>query len=156
MYQFYDGFLPEDHRHNIKVRASYSFYGATAGFNFGWLSGGNETKTFYNQSDGGYTLHRSPLGTEPSAPNDVTQISEFRTPDLITLDTRFQYDFHALIRQHLSVIVDLFNILNLGQAVNTFGTGGPRAVQNEDIATFGTVNTRQTPFQLQLGLRYVY
>ncbi len=155
-YQQYDGFLPEDHRHQIKVRGSYSWQGLTGGFNFGWLSGGVETKSFFNQTDGGYTVRRSPQGTEPTKGNDVTQIAEFRTPDLITMDLRLQFDFHSLIRQHLSLIADLFNVFNLSSATNSGGTGGTRAVENRDVPTYGTINARQTPFRAQFGLRYVY
>ena len=61
---------------------------------------------------------------------------------------------HELIRQHLSVIVDLFNILDLSTPI---GGSNQAGFENRDIATtFGTVLGRQTPFRAQFGVRYQY
>jgi hypothetical protein len=147
MAQFYDGFLPEDVRHQLKIHASYEWRGLTLGTNFTYLSGLSRTKKFFQRTDGTYYNYRSPQGTDPGAGNDVTQVSELRLPDQLSISARASYDFHALIKQHLIVIADLFNLFNLGAA-----TG----IESRDVPTYGTVASRQSPFLLQLGLRYMY
>ena len=147
---FFDGFLPEDHRNNLKLRASYTWRGLTVGAFFNYVSGSPLTKKFFNAQDavaGNYTNARSPQGTEPGSGNDFKKVTELRLPDIISMDTRVEYDFHGLIKQHIIVMLDLFNMFNLAAA-----TG----LDNTDTATFGTAQGRQQPFRLQLGLRYNY
>src|SRR5205085_11579969 len=76
-YQNFDGFLPEDVRHALKIRASYSWQGLVAGAFLRYQTGSPETKVYFNIFDGGYTLRRSPQGTDPSSPNNPQAIAEF-------------------------------------------------------------------------------
>jgi hypothetical protein len=144
---FYDGFLPEDHRHNLKIRLSYTWKGLTIGGLFTYLSGAPLSKSYFNPYDGSYTNHRAPQGNDPVTPNDYSKWSEFRMPDLVQLDTRISYDFSGLIKAHVIVLADFFNIWDLQSAT---------ALDNTDVATFATVQNRQKPFRFQLGLRYLY
>jgi hypothetical protein len=144
---FYDGFLPEDHRHNLKVRVSYEWKGLTVGSFINYISGAPLSKAYFNSFDGGYTNKRAPQGNDPGSPNKYAAWSEFRLPDLLEIDLRAQYDFHALIKAHVILIADLFNLFNLQEAT---------ALDNTDTATFGTVQNRQKPFRFQIGLRYLY
>lgn len=152
---FYDGYLADDHRHNLKVRASYSWKGLTIGGFFNYISGAPLSKAYFNQNDAfaySYTNKRSPQGTTPGDEltgmrNNVAYWSEFRLPDQIQFDTRVQYDFYPLAHQHLIAMADLFNIFNLASAT---------AIDTRDEATFGTAQGRQTPFRFQLGVRYLY
>jgi hypothetical protein len=146
----FDGFTPDDMRHIIKIRASYNWKGLNLGAFLQWHTGTPLTHRYWNSQDGGYTTRRAPTGTDPGAtPNDTTQISEFRLPDVMTVNLRVSYDLHRLIKQHLMVIADMFNLLNLG---------APTGIRTSDTALFGLVTERQNrqPFQLQLGLRYDY
>jgi hypothetical protein len=147
---FYQGFLPEDVRHQLKLRVSYNYKGFNVGGFFQYVAGNPLSKKFFQYSpNGDYINLRSPFGTDPGAtPNNPRNFSEFRTPDLISFDLRVSYDFHALIKQHLVLIADLFNVFNLRT---------PTGFNEADIAaTYGTVTTRQGPFRFQLGLRYMY
>jgi Carboxypeptidase regulatory-like domain/TonB dependent receptor-like, beta-barrel len=145
---FYDGFLLEDVRHQIKLRASYTYRGFTAGTFIQYVSGSPLTKKFYNFTSGGFDNQRSPSGTDPGTnTNDPRRFSEFRVPDLFSVDLRASYDFHELIKQHVILIVDFFNLFNLNAATS---------IQNLDVSSFGSVGGRQTPFHFQLALRYVY
>ncbi len=146
---FYDGFLPEDVRHSLKLRASYAWRGLTVGTFARFQSGSPLTKRYFNGFDGDYTNRHSPTGTEPGAGNSANAVSELRTPDVLQVDVRVAYDFVELIGRghHLVVIADLFNLFDLGAA-----TG----IEARDLATFGTVTRRQQPFRFQLGLRYTY
>ncbi len=149
MTHFFDGFLPEDVRHQLKVRASYTFRGFNAGTFIQYISGVPETKTFFEYTDGSFNNRRSPTGTDPgSNTNNPKGFSEFRTPDVLSVDLRVSYDFHDLIKQHIVLIADFFNLFNLAT---------PTTLNSSDIASlYGTVGSRQTPFRFQLGLRYIY
>jgi len=148
--QFFEGFLPEDIRHQLKLRASYDWHGLNLGAMMIWRTGAPLTKRYFNPavSDSGYTLLRSPQGTDPGTGNVPNNVSEFRTPDVMTVNLRVAYDFHEFIGQHhLSVIADFFNLFNLGSATKLIDI---------DTPTFSQVAARQTPFQFQIGLRYAY
>jgi hypothetical protein len=144
----WDGYLPEDVRHQLKLRASYSNYGFNVGAIIAYQTGAPSSHYYFQFTDGAYVNLRSPTGTDPSSkPNDPRGFSEFRLPDLLQLDLRASYDFHGLIKQHIILIADLFNVFNLRTAVG---------VEQQDLPTFGQITSRQQPFRLQLGLRYVY
>ncbi|MDB4966839.1 MAG: protein oar, partial [Myxococcales bacterium] len=148
---FYDGFLPEDVRHSLKLRGSYTWHGLVLGAFVRYQTGTPLTKRFFNPYDGDYTDRRSPSGTEPGGGNSANAVAEFRTPDTLQVDVRAAYDFHDLLtpdgRHHLQLIADLFNLFNLANA-----TG----IESRDLPTFGTVTRRQQPFRFQIGLRYTY
>jgi hypothetical protein len=147
-YQNFDGFLPEDVRHSLKIRASYNWKGLVMGAFLRYQTGSPLTKLYFNVFDGGYTLRRSSQGTDPSSPNDPQAVAEFRIPDRMEIDLRVAYDlFSVLHPHHLQIIADLFNLFDLGTA-----TG----VESRDLPTFGTVASRQAPFRFQLGLKYSY
>jgi hypothetical protein len=151
-YQFYDGFLQQDSRHNIKVRLGYTWRGLSAGVFANYRTGVPISKYFFSPQDSNYSVLRSPIGTEPGAGNNVKSIAEFRMPDTLQLDTRVQYDFHALIKQHVSLIADFFNLLNLREAGGDFRS----VIEQKDIPTFGGVNGRLRSFHFQISLRYLY
>jgi hypothetical protein len=151
------GYLADDHRHQVKVQSSYTFHGLTGGLNMTYLSGAPATR-IYRQGkpdSSGYLGRYGWRGLDPASdPNDIRKWTELRSPDLVEINVRLQYDMHELIRQHLSVIVDLFNILDLSTPV---GGSNQAGFENRDIATsFGTVLSRQTPFRAQFGVRYQY
>ncbi len=154
--RFY-GYLSDDHRHQVKVQSSYTFHGLTGGLNMTYLSGAPATR-IYRQGkpdSSGYLGRYGWRGLDPASdPNDIRKWTELRSPDLVEINVRLQYDMHELIRQHLSVIVDLFNILDLSTPI---GGSNQAGFENRDIATtFGTVLGRQTPFRAQFGVRYQY
>ncbi len=143
----WDGFLPEDVRHQVKVRLSYNFKGLTAGCFMVFQTGAPASREYFQFTDGIYTNLRGPTGTDPGAhPNDPRGFAELRTPDLFQLDLRASYDFHPLIKQHIVLIVDMFNLFNLRTATT---------IEASDLPTFGNVTTRQQPFRFQLALRYM-
>ncbi len=151
------GYLADDHRHQVKLQSSYSFHGLTGGVNMIYLSGAPASRIYRGTkpSNGGYLNRYGWRGLDPAAdPNDVRKWTELRTPDLVEINLRFQFDMHELIRQHLSVIVDLFNVLDTSTPI---GGSNQAGFESRDIATtFGTVLSRQTPFRAQFGVRYQY
>ena len=145
--RFFDGFLPGDVRHNVKVYGSYTFRDRLSiGLNFSHATGGPLTKAF---AEGTSTNYRSPLGTEPGAGNDLNAISSFRLPDRTMLDVRVVCNLLPRRLQHrLNVIADLFN---------AFNSQTPTALETRDLPTFGQATaSRQPPLRVQLALQYLY
>jgi hypothetical protein len=143
----WDGFLPEDVRHQLKVRASYNTHGFNAGVFVRYQTGAPLSHQYFEFTDGAYQNLRSPTGTDPAKPNDPRAFAEFRLPDIVQLDLRASYDFHALIKQHLILIADLFNVFNART---------PVGIEQQDLPTFGTSTVRQQPLLFQLAARYIY
>jgi hypothetical protein len=144
--EFFSGYAPGDMRHQFKLHGFWTKAGFGLGANIAYLTGTPRFK-LYNVADAGVgPILRAPIGTQPGTPNDGTTISEFRVPDVLTVDVRAQYDFQRLIGHHLYAILDVFNVLNLTAATD---------VQSVDGPNFGRVTARQMPFQLRLGIRYV-
>lgn len=149
----YYGFLPDDHRHQLKANGSYTWRGLTLGLNFAYLTGAPTDTRLYLVPNG-YVGRYAWRGIDPGAdPNDVRKWTELRSPDLVDINLRAQFDFHALIKQHLSIIVDLFNALDLSNATGGSSLAG---FENRNATTYGQVTGRQTPFRAQFALRFQY
>jgi hypothetical protein len=147
-FKFYDGFQPQDQRHQLKLATSYTWHGIQAGAVFNYASGPPRTKVYINKQDQGNNDYRSPQGTEPGAGNNITTISEFRLPDVFTLDLRLGYDLFDLTKQHIVILADVFNVLNFRPAT---------AVSQAD-PSFGQVTSRSgvLPLRATLALNYIY
>jgi hypothetical protein len=146
------GYLLDDHRHQVKANGSYSIKGFSAGVNMAYLSGAPATRLYLQPN--GYVGRFGWRGLDPQPdPNDIRKWSELRSPDILDINLRAQYDFHALIKQHLSLIVDLFNAFDLSQAV---GGSNQAGFENRFSSVFGTATNRQLPFRAQFGLRFQY
>lgn len=149
IFNLFYGFLPGDIRHTIKFHGFYTFRGITIGPNITYRSGVTQRSLFASRN--GPNFFRSPQGTEPGTGNDPNQISEFKTPDLLILNARVQYNFRELIGQNLILIGDVFNVFN--SAVPSSIT----VVRNTPINRVGEINARlPEPLRFQLGVRYIY
>jgi hypothetical protein len=146
------GFLADDRRHQIKAQATYTWRGLAVGAVLNYTSGGPVTRIYF-APDYGYIGRYGWRGVDPGYetpqgdPNDVRKWTELRVPDLMQIDVRAQYDLHALIRQHVSLIIDIFNTLDLST---------PTGFENRQVATYSVVSNRLAPLQVQLGIRYQY
>jgi hypothetical protein len=146
----YRGYLADDHRHQLKAQASYTWKGLTVGGTLTYLSGAPATRLYLQPL--GYTGRYGWRGVDPSSdPNDIRKWTEMRSPDIMDIAVRAQYDMHGLIRQHITLIVDLFNALDLSTPV---GGSNQAGFENRNAPTFGTVTNRLTPFRAQFALRY--
>lgn len=153
------GYLQDDHRHQVKANASYTFHGLTAGVNLAYITGAPTTRLFTTTAFG-YNGRYGWRGIDPgSDPNDVRKWTELRSADVLDVSVRAQYDLHELIRQHLTVIVDLFNVFDLSSATRTntaLASTYQPAFEARNSASYGAVLSRQVPFRAQFGLRYQY
>ena len=63
----------------------------------------------------------------------------------------------GITRQHLSAIVDLFNLLDLSSATNTgSNTANQAGFEARNSVSYGAATNRQVPFRVQFGVRYQY
>jgi len=167
-WRFQNGFLPEDHRHQLNVAASYSLHYFTVGVRLEYLSGNSRSK-FFNATDLPDTSKnislRSPRGTDPgtcsgnvpgqgnfspattACDNNVGLISELRLPPRAQVDVHVEYDFYHLVRQHIALTYDVFNIFN---------DRSPTGIQENDApaGTFGQVTGRNTALNMRFGARF--
>ena len=83
--------------------------------------------------------------------SDVRSWSEFRTPDLMTMNLMISYDFFHVLKQHLSANVQVTNVLALSTTSGVSATEGtPNGTQ------FGLASTRQDFRAVTLGVRYEF
>jgi hypothetical protein len=153
-----------DTRHAIKTATTYSIGGFTLGLILNWRSG-VAVRKLYNPNEVGYSIVRSPVGTEPGAyynagtgnPNqggtysDTRSWTEFRTPDLLTANVMVTYDFYELLKQHLKVNLQMDNLLGLTTPTSVATTeGAPNTNQ------FGLAGSRQGFRSFTMGVRYEF
>jgi hypothetical protein len=153
-----------DTRHQIKTSTTYSLFGFTLGVIMNWRSGVALAKQ-YSANETGFAIRRAPVGYEPGAYyntgtanpyqlgtfSDIRSWTEFRSPDLFTLNLMLSYDFEKLIKQHLIVNVQVNNVFALQTAASVNGTdGAPNSNQ------FGLANGRNGFRTLTLGVRYEF
>jgi outer membrane receptor protein involved in Fe transport len=133
----------------VKLSGSYDFdFGLSLGVAYQYLSGARFDHLFFNDTFQGFTDRRAPRGFDPGEdPNDVSDDFALQLPDLNQVDIRAQYSLGPLTGQNMSILVDIFNVFNRRTVTS---------VNQADDGTFGTVNGRQSPLQIQLGIRYVY
>ena len=154
-----------DTRHQIKSSTTIQlFEGLTTGLILNWRSG-TAVAAGYSANEIGYTIRRAPAGYEPGTYfntgtgnpgqngtfSDVRSWTEFRTPDVLTCNVMFTYDFYKLLNQHFQASLQITNVLAL-QTPTTISSseGAPNTNQ------FGTVGTRTAFRQLTLGARYEF
>jgi len=167
-WKFQNGFLPEDHRHQVHLAASYTIKDLTIGTRMEYLSGAPRSK-FFNATDLADTSknisYRSPRGTDPGicagtvpgqgnftpatsvCGNNIGNIAELRLPPRVQVDIHLEYDFYRLFHQHIALSYDIFNVFN---------DRSPTSIQENDApaGTFGQVTGRNTALNMRLGARY--
>jgi hypothetical protein len=150
--QLFTGWNPlSDVRHIIKTQTTYTLHGFVSGVTVNWRSGYALVKQY--PVNAGFTANsrfRGPFGTDPSVPNDIHQWTEFRLPDLFTVNLLVGYDFYELTRQHVLLTVQFENLFN------NYTPTGLQQTETAPPSNFGIVNARPVPFRTQLGIRYTY
>jgi hypothetical protein len=154
-----------DTRHQIKTSTTYYFLdGFSLGLIMNWRSGVALMKG-YPSAEGVYAVRRAPGGYEPGAYyntgtnnpyqggtySDLRSWTQFRSPDLLTMNLMLSYDFNKLLKQHIIANVQVNNVLALQNATGVNGTeGSPNTNQ------FGLASGRQGFRTLTLGVRYEF
>jgi hypothetical protein len=149
---FFYGPLSDDRRHQLKIQMSYDITDSLLiGGQFVYLTGTPYSKFYFNDTNGTYSDFRAPRGTIPVDPTDTTTWVEGRLPDFTQLDLRASYSVRQWTGQNLMAVVDIFNVLN---------TRTTTTVETRNLTSgatkFGDTIDKQIPFQVRVGLRYVY
>jgi hypothetical protein len=146
---YLSGYLPDDHRHEIKWTLSYQ---ATSWLSFGarykYLSGQPYSRLFFNSVTNTWDLYRAPVGINPGANlNDPNDDRELRTPDVQDLNVQVRVNLAPFIGHKVDLYADVLNAIALRTATS-FG--------QQDLRDFGVENGWLPPFRIRLGLNYRY
>jgi hypothetical protein len=146
---YLDGYLPDDHRHEFKLSASYQ---ATPWLSFGtrttYLSGFPYDRLFLNEVTSGYDQYRTTRGLNPGTDvNDPADDRELRLPDQMEVNFQARVNLLPFIGQRLDLYVDVLNSLAIRSAL-TVGTN--------DGTDFGVQRTWMDPFRIRLGVNYKF
>ena len=160
---FYQAYQNVDTRHQLKSSTTVTVLpGLTVGLILNWRSGSALSKS-YPTNETGYAIRRAPTGYDPgsyyntgtSNPtqlgtySDVRSWTSFRTPDVFTANMMVGYDLAPIVKQHITLNLNIFNVLALSSptGVNT-SEGSPNATQ------FGLASGRQSFRTFTMGARY--
>jgi hypothetical protein len=146
---YVDGYLPDDHRHEVKVSANLQ---ATPWLSFGtrttYISGLVYDRFFRNDETGSYEVYRATRGINPGNNlNDPADDRELRLPDQLEVNLQVRLNLLPLIGKRLDLYVDILNVLAL-RTVTAYGTN--------DGQDFGLERSWMDPFRFRLGLNYRY
>jgi hypothetical protein len=146
---FLEGYLPEDHRHEIKGTLAYQ---ATPWLAFGaryrYLSGQPYSRLFFNPVTNTWDLYKAPLGINPGTNlNDPADDRDLRLPDVQDLNVQVRLNLAPLIGHKVDFYVDVLNALALRTATS-YG--------QQDLRDFGVENGWLPPFRIRLGVNYRY
>jgi hypothetical protein len=145
--QFLDGYLQDDHRHEIKLTATYWVKPwLSTGFRYVYTSGTPALHLFFDPVTGTYNSYRSPVGVDPGNNlNDPADNRTLRLPDIQNLNIQVRAVLKPLIGHDISVFADIINALGLRTPL-TQGVGDGR--------DFGLTLTRIDPFRVRFGIDY--
>jgi hypothetical protein len=147
--RYLDGYLPDDHRHEVKGSLSFQ---ATTWLSFGsrttYTSGQPTERLFRNDETGTYDVYRATRGINPGANvNDPGDDRQLRLPDQFELNLQGRLNLLPLIGKRLDLYVDVLNALAI-RTVTTVGTN--------DGQDFGVERAWMDPFRIRLGLNFRY
>lgn len=157
--QFFDGYLPSDRRHQLKLTGWYSFRKVLTVGGSLWLGTGTPyERYFYNSFFRDYNDRRAPRGMNPNDLSTPYDDTELRLPTQLTLDIKVTWRLTHLTRRllgeahNLELIAEIFNLLNLRTAT---------AYEERDLkpgapTQWGDIINKLAPFRARFGLRYRY
>jgi hypothetical protein len=146
---FLDGYLPDDHRHEVKATVSFQ---ATQWLSFGtrtiYTSGQPYDRLFRNDETTSYEVYRATRGINPGTNvNDPADDRALRLPDQLEVNVQTRVNLLPLIGKRLDFYVDVLNVLGLRTAT---------ALGTSDGTDFGVERSWMDPFRIRLGLNYRY
>jgi hypothetical protein len=146
---FLNGFLPDDHRHEVKLNATYRVSPwLSTGLRYSYYSGLPYSRVFRNDITGQYEDYRAPVGVNPGNNlNDPSDDRALRMPDLQSFNAQLAFNFMPLIGKDVEAFIDILNV---------FGLRTTNAVAENDGQDFGVQRGREGPLRFRLGARYKY
>jgi hypothetical protein len=157
--QYYDGYTPDDRRHQLKGSIVYKTpFGLDLGLRLQYRTGRADWESFPGGFNGARII-RSPRGTgfpinsQTGQPdfNDPSQISELRDPDYFNIDLQARYNLgQALnLQQRAEIVLLVVNALN---EVTPFGYTDQYS--NRLNNKFGFASGAVSPLQAEVFLRF--
>ena len=143
------GPLSDDHRHEMKVSATYQITPwLSTGLRYRYNSGTPYNRLFRNDVTGAWDGYRATTGTNAGNNlNDPADDRALRMPDIQDFNVQLRANMQPLIGQQLDFYVDVLNAL----ALRT-----PTSIGQEDGRDFGVIRDRMDPFRIRLGMNYKF
>ena len=156
---FFEGYLPDDRRHVVKISGWWRWRKVLSIGGTMWLGTGTPyDKLFFNSYFGDYNDRRAPRGMDPRDLSTPDDDEELRTPTRMALDLRISYklaDLTELIfaeRLNLELTSEIFNAFNLRTAT----AYEQRNLKPGASTQWGDILNKQSPFRVRFGIRYRY
>jgi hypothetical protein len=146
---FLDGYLPDDHRHEVKWTAAWQALSwLSFGLRYKYLSGQPYSRLYLNRVTNSWDIYRAEAGRNPGASlNDPGDDRELRLPDRQDVNLQARLNLAPLVGHRVDLYVDVLNAI----ALRT-----PTAVGQEDMRNFGTETAWMEPLRIRLGVNYRY
>jgi hypothetical protein len=156
--KFFEGFLPDDRRHVLKVAGWYRWRSLTVGGSL-WIGTGTPyDRLYFNSFFNDYEDRRAQRGFDPRDLTTPKDDQELRTPTRVELNLKVTYRLDQVTKwllgseQKLELIGEVFNLVNLRT---------PTRFEERNLAagaatSWGDILDRQSPFRVRFGLRYRY
>ncbi len=156
---YFDGFLPDDRRHVVKLTGFYSWQKELSVGGSLWLGTGTPyDKLYFNSFFGDYNDRRATRGNDPKDLSTPDDDEELRTPTRLVFNLKIGYRLGRVTEWlmgtplDLEVIGEVFNLFNLRTATNY----EERNLEAGAATQWGEVINKQSPFRVRFGLRYRY
>ena len=144
-----NGYLPDDHRHEVKASVSYQ---ATQWLSLGtrttYTSGQVYNRYFRNDETASYDRLAATTGINPSTNiNDPSDDRALRLPDQLEVNLQTRLSLLPLVGKRIDFYVDVLNIFGL-RTVTSVGTN--------DGVDAGIERSWMDPFRVRLGFNFRY
>jgi hypothetical protein len=146
---YLDGYLPDDHRHEVKANVQFLLTNwLSMGVRYSYMSGFPYSRLFRNDESGSFEYYRAQIGVNPGSNlNDPADDRPLRLPDRQELNTQIRVSLLPLIGQRLDFYVDMLNVLGLRTATS---------ISQNDGQDFGVERGWLDPFRMRLGVNFRY
>ncbi|MFH1130694.1 MAG: TonB-dependent receptor [Pseudomonadota bacterium] len=156
--QYFEGYLPDDRRHVVKLTGWYRWGSLAVGGNI-WLGTGVPyDRLFFNKFFNDYNDRQSQRGMDPKDLATPDDDKELRTPTTLQFDLKVSYQLDKVAnflwgkKENLELIGEIFNLFNIRT---------PTRYEERNLALgaatqWGDVIDRQDPFRVRFSLRYRY
>jgi hypothetical protein len=157
--QFFDGYLPSDRRHSVKLTGWYRFpWGLTVGGNVIVRTGTPYDRLYFNEFFADYADRRAQRGMDPGDLSTPDDDEELRLPTQLIWDLKVTYGLGKVTKWLLN---EPLNLELVGEVFNLFNLRTATAYEERDLkpgalTQWGDIINRQDPFRVRFGLRYRY
>ena len=156
---FFEGPLPDDRTHVVKVSGWYRFRRSLSVGGSFWVGTGTPyDKLFFNSFFGDYNDRRAPRGVDPGDLSTPDDDQELRMPTRVALDIKVSYKL-ADVTDWL--FGEAINLELMGEVFNAFNLRTETRYEDRNLkpgaaTQWGDIIDRQNPFRVRVGMRYRY